>query len=95
MPRIQQKTKEYAKRDLERCIRDKMHVLKISRAKLGEELGLTSQAVSYKIRNAVFSYDELLTVFDMLQFEESEVLHFMCISKCLQPYSILKTGAVS
>ena len=96
MPRIHQKTKEYAKKDLERCIRDKMHVQKISCIKLGEELNdITGQAVSYKIKNAAFSYDELLTVFDLLKFEDSEVLHFMCLSRCLQPYSIPNRGVVS
>lgn len=95
MPRIHQKTKEYAKKDLERCIRDKMYVQKISRTKLGEELGMTGQAISYKIQNAAFSYDELLTVFDMLKFEDAEILHFMCLTRCLQPYSIPNRGVVS
>jgi predicted transcriptional regulator len=44
---------------------------------LGEELGISQQAVSYKIKTNSFSYGDMLVIFDYLEVPDEEILQVM------------------
>lgn len=44
---------------------------------LGEELGVSQQAVSYKIKTNSFSYGDMLVIFDYLGVPDNEILQVM------------------
>lgn len=46
---------------------------------LAEELGITHQGVSFKIKTNAFSYGDLLVIFDYLEVPDEEILQVMRI----------------
>ena len=44
---------------------------------LGGELGISQQAVSYKIKTNAFSYSDMIVIFDYLNVPDNEILQVM------------------
>ena len=65
------------RKKLESLIREKMAEQHVTKEDIGTELGISSQAVGYKVRNLAFKYEELSTVFRLLHFENQEILLVM------------------
>ena len=88
MPRsyLSEKEREASRRELqerrrrkklESLIREKMAELHVTNEDIGTELGISSQAVGYKVRHLAFKYEELSIVFRLLRFENQEILLVM------------------
>lgn len=46
---------------------------------LAEELGITPQGVSFKIKHNKFTYEDLITIFDYLNVPDEEILQALKI----------------
>lgn len=76
MPRTFLSRKADTRRDLEAEIRQSMREKKITQDMIGERLGVTGAAVSYKIKKLKFDYTELVEVMDILSFSPEKILYF-------------------
>lgn len=67
MPRVRIKKKEYMISDLTKYIVGEMYAQDISQEEMAYHLGITQQAFSYRLRHNIFSYGDLLTIFNVLE----------------------------
>lgn len=81
MPKVCINYKQYKIENIGSIIRGKLYKERRSYEELGNELGSTRQNVAYKLRNCSFKYEDLLTVFDYLNFTDEEILQVMKLRK--------------
>lgn len=77
MPRVHLYRKKYMKSDFSKWLTKAFIDSDKKRAELAEVLGITPQALNYKIRNVVFDYEELVTVFDFFKTEDADIIKIM------------------
>lgn len=77
MPRVKALKTEYMANDLGAYIKGVMWRQQVKQQDIAEALGVTQQAVDYKLRNNSFSYKDLLIVFRELQLPDGEILRLM------------------
>jgi hypothetical protein len=66
---------DYKKKDLCDFINGRMGMNGIMQEEMAKRLGLSSQqSFSYKISRAVFRYEDLLKIFDILELTDDEIL---------------------
>lgn len=88
MPRIAAFKKQYMVADLPGWIVGKIHTQGKKRADLAAALGITPQAFSARLKpdrrgkpKDIFSYSDLLTLFDELDATDEEILRLMRVKK--------------
>ena len=77
MPKSFVNYKQYKVENIGSIIRGKLYKERRSYEDLGNELDTTRQNVAYKLRKCSFKYEDLLTVFDFLNFSDEEILIVM------------------
>lgn len=77
MPRVNINRKQYKVDDFGSWLIGRLHKAKKTEQMLADELDITRQAVSYKIKHCSFSYSDLITVFEFLQITDEEILQVM------------------
>lgn len=77
MPRIKAKKKEYKVSDLSLYIVLEMRRQDVSQDEMAHILGITQPGFSYKLKRNVFSYGDLLTIFETLGTEDEVILRLM------------------
>ena len=76
MPRVSIKQKEYIKEDFKKAIDNHMYG-KYNQTTLAKEFGISQPAMCKKIQHLIFSYDELMILFTVLDFSNDEIARFM------------------
>lgn len=77
MPRVAIKKKQYKCSDLTKYIRTELYERDMSQADLGELLKVTQQDISYKLKRNMFTYEELITIFEALNTSDEDILRIM------------------
>lgn len=77
MPRPKLSMRKYIKRDFSEAIVTRMKREKVTQKMLGKELGVCQQAAGVKIRQMTMSYDDLVTLFHVVDFSDEEIVKFM------------------
>lgn len=78
MPRINQYKEKYMMEDFTKYVYGEMKFKKISGAKLGEILGgISQQAISYKMKNNVWTMSDLIRIFEAFSTPEEKILSFI------------------
>lgn len=84
MPRVSLKKKEYMIVDLPGWIQGRMHRLGLKQKTVARELGISQPAFSLRLKpqkgkkiQDIFSYGDLLTLFECLEATDEEILRIM------------------
>lgn len=75
--RRRQKEDERRRETFDGLLAARMEKQDMNRRKLGERLGVTGQAMGYKIKNRSYSYEELATIFRVLEYSDEEIIWAM------------------
>ena len=54
-----------------------MYRAELTQADVASELGITQPAVSYKIKHNLFTYEDLLKLFKLLELPDDEIVELM------------------
>ena len=76
MPRIEALKPNYMANDIGVIIAGHMKQKKISPKAMGETLGISRQAMNYKLNNNVFSYKDIIIIFHELGLSAEQVLRY-------------------
>ena len=77
MPRVALMKKEYMKQDLRVWISGQMAVRGISQEKAGELIGLSQSAFYHRLKLGLFTYEQLLILFNAMEATDEEILRMM------------------
>lgn len=77
MPRIRQYRQKYMLNDIGAWVAGRMMRQRKTQSVVADEMGISQQALSLKIRNNQFTYGDLLKLFKILNAEDSEILKLM------------------
>ena len=77
MPRIAELKPNYMASDIGVIISGLMKKKKISPKEMGLELGITRQAMNYKIQTNSFSYKDIIVIFHVLELTPEEILRYV------------------
>lgn len=77
MPRIKALKTEYMANDLGAYIKGVMWRQQVKEQDMADALGITQQAMSYKIRQNSFTYKDLLIIFRELQVPDEEIVRLL------------------
>jgi predicted transcriptional regulator len=81
MPRVKNKSKQidYKINDTKAYLIGALKQKKINHASIAEELGITQQAFSYKLREGTLTQKDLLVVFGRLETPDEKIVSLMTI----------------
>lgn len=74
MPRITELKPNYMAADIGLIIAGYMKRKKITPKEMGSRLGITRQAMNYKLDNNSFDYKDIIIIFHELELSEDEIL---------------------
>ena len=77
MPRIAELKPEYMAKDIGIVISGLMKRKKITPKQMGEYLGISRQAMNYKIDNNSFSYKDIIIIFHELELSSEDILRYV------------------
>lgn len=77
MPRIAELKPEYMAKDIGIVISGLMKRKKITPKQMGEHLGISRQAMNYKIDNNSFSYKDIIIIFHELELTSEDILRYV------------------
>ena len=77
MPRIAELKPNYMAADIGLIITGLMKRKRISVKEMGSKLGITRQAMSYKLDHGSFSYKDLIILFHELELTDEEILRYV------------------
>lgn len=77
MPRVSIKRNEYAKKDFTAFLVGWMSVNEITRTDLAEALGISRSSLTYKIKNAAFTFEDLYKAFTYMDVPDTEIARLM------------------
>lgn len=77
MPRIAELKPNYMASDIGVIISGLMKKKKISPKQMGLELGITRQAINYKIQTNSFTYKDIIIIFHVLELTPEEILRYV------------------
>ena len=77
MPRIKELKAEYMSKDIGLIIAGLMKRKKITPKEMGSRLGITRQAMNYKLENSSFTYKDIIILFHELELSEDEILRYV------------------
>lgn len=77
MPRIRELKHQYMANDIGAWVKGQIMRKKLSQEYVADEMGITQQALSRKIRENSFKYIDLLLLFKALKVEDREIIKLM------------------
>ena len=77
MPRIAEFKPDYMAKDIGLIIAGLMKRKRISPKEMGSALGISRQAMNYKLCNSAFSYKDIVIIFHELELSEDEILRYV------------------
>jgi DNA-binding XRE family transcriptional regulator len=77
MPRIAELKPDYMAKDIGIVISGLMKRKKITPKQMGERLGISRQAMNYKIDNNAFSYRDIIVIFHELELTSEDILRYV------------------
>ena len=77
MPRIKELKAEYMASDIGLIIAGLMKKKRITPKDMGSRLGITRQAMNYKLENSSFTYKDIIIIFHELELSEDEILRYV------------------
>lgn len=77
MPRIAELKPDYMAKDIGIVISGLMKRKKITPKQMGEHLGISRQAMNYKIDNNSFSYKDIIIIFHELELTSEDILRYV------------------
>lgn len=77
MPRIKEFKERYMVNDIGSWVAGKLMRKKMSQRVAAGELGITQQALSAKIRNNSFTYEDMIKLFKLFGTDDTEILKIM------------------
>lgn len=79
MPRIKSRKKIYMQNDIGAWISGKMREKKLTQADIARCIGITQQAFGRKLKKSQFTYGDLLTIFQVMEIADADILKLMKI----------------
>lgn len=77
MPRIAELKPDYMAKDIGIVISGLMKRKKITPKQMGEHLGISRQAMNYKINSNSFSYKDIIIIFHELELTSEDILRYV------------------
>lgn len=77
MPRIAELKPNYMANDIGMIVSGLMKKKKISPKEMGSRLGISRQAMNYKIDNNAFTYKDIIVIFHELELSSEDILRFI------------------
>lgn len=77
MPRISELKPNYMANDIGMIIAGYMKKKRISPKQLGSALGISRQAINYKLDNNSFTYKDIIIIFHELELSSEEILRYV------------------
>ena len=77
MPRIAELKPNYMAKDIGLIIAGLMKRKKITSKEMGSRLGISRQAMNYKIDNNSFSYKDIIIIFHELELSSEDILRYV------------------
>ena len=77
MPRIRELKPNYMANDIGMIVSGLMKKKRISPKEMGSHLGISRQAMNYKIDNNSFTYKDIIIIFHELELSEDEILRYV------------------
>ena len=74
MPKVYLTKQDKLNNRLTVLIYGRMKVKRITQTQMGEYLGITQQGFSKKLKRANFSYQELVSIFEILEIQDDDIL---------------------
>lgn len=78
MPRVSFNKKTYKIKDFGGWVVGKLYSEQKTQSDLANQQGVSQQVMSYRIKHCIFSYGDLLTIFEYFDISDEEIL---CIMK--------------
>lgn len=77
MPRIAELKPNYMAKDIGMIVSGLMKKKRISPKEMGSRLGISRQAMNYKLDNSSFTYHDIIVIFHELELSDDEILRFV------------------
>ena len=77
MPRITELKPNYMAADIGLLITGQLKRKRVSVTEMSKKLGITRQALSYKLDHGSFSYKDLIILFHELELTDEEILRYI------------------
>lgn len=77
MPRISELKPNYMAADIGLLITGQLKRKRVSVTEMSKKLGITRQALSYKLDHGSFSYKDLIILFHELELTDEEILRYI------------------
>lgn len=77
MPRIAELKPNYMAKDIGLIIAGLMKRKRISPKEMGSHLGISRQAMNYKLDNSSFTYKDIIIIFHELELSDEEILRYV------------------
>lgn len=77
MPRIAELKPNYMAKDIGLIIAGLMKRKKITPKEMGSRLGISRQAMNYKIEHNSFEYKDIIIIFHELELTDEEILRYV------------------
>lgn len=77
MPRIAELKPNYMASDIGIIVSGLMKKKRISPKEMGSRLGISRQAMNYKIDNNAFNYKDIIVIFHELELTDEEILRYV------------------
>lgn len=77
MPRIAELKPNYMADDIGMIVSGLMKKKRISPKEMGSRLGISRQAMNYKIDNNSFTYKDIIIIFHELELSSEDILRFV------------------
>ena len=77
MPRIAELKPNYMAKDIGLIIAGLMKRKKITPREMGSKLGISRQAMNYKIEHNSFEYKDIIVIFHELELTDEEILRYV------------------
>ena len=81
MSRVSLNKKNYKIKDFSGWVIGKLYSEQKTQGDLAKQLGISQQVMSYRIKHCIFSYGDLLTIFDYFDISDEEILYIMKSNK--------------
>ena len=77
MPRIAELKPNYMAKDIGIIVSGLMRKKRITPKEMGSRLGISRQAMCYKLDNGSFSYKDIIVIFHELELTDEEILRYV------------------
>ena len=81
MSRVALKRREYKAGNFGEWLVEKMHTKKLTQTDMGKLLGITQPAFQNRLKKGLFSYSEMLIIFETMGASDTEILNLMKLQR--------------